>query len=121
MKISPNHSSFVHIIFLTKTHCGPQEHPRNTPRWDFSKNILLLLSQILSILSEIKQNIHGEKVDSVINCFSLNKSRPLLDFPKTLGSALITTGARGMGEEDMECQKECFKLCAVNLLSTSTN
>ena len=70
------------------------------------------------LVSEIKQNIHGEKVDSVINCFSLNKSRPLLDFPKTLGSALITTGARDMGEEDMEGQKECFKLCAVHLLST---
>ena len=71
-----------------------------------------------NLVSEITQNMFGGKIDSVINCFSLDKSRPLLDFPKTLGSALITTGARGMGEEDMEGQKECFKLCAVHLLST---
>ena len=70
-----------------------------------------------NLVSEISQNAFGEKIDSVINGFSLNKSSPLLDFTQNLGSALITTGARGMGEEDIEGQMGSFKLCAVDLLN----
>ena len=41
-----------------------------------------------NLVSEITQNIFGGKIDSVINCFSLDKSRPLLDFPEEFRKCL---------------------------------